>query len=127
MQIIPKLLLNLKKLRLEFLVCANGTFNESISLIRSESLLEFELISPEHNLTPSDATFAQLGANLPHLKKLHLKLKTSINILNLITKHLPTEEVVFEIIYASQRGQLADDRYIYLNGPVNKTLKKLTI
>lgn len=116
----------LKNFKLEFF--GDRNINESISLIRSDSLTELDLtmcgvLDPIETLSIS--VLSQLRLNVPYLKTLKLSSNISLNVLNLIIEHLPIEELSFYVfgIYTHQ----GLNKYIYQDGPLNETLKELTI
>ena len=96
--------------------------NESISLIRSESLSELVLYLTKRSLSLSNPALSQLGVNVPYLKKLEINMEASINVLNTIIQNLPIEDLAF--IGLSYRSE---DRYFYQDGLSNEKLKKLSV
>jgi hypothetical protein len=80
-------LLNLKKLKISFPNSENSNFNESLSLITNESLVDLDIYSYHNELL--EPTLTSIGLNCPRINKLKIQSRSTMNILNPIINYFP--------------------------------------
>lgn len=112
---------NLKKLKILFVFIEDSKFNECVSSIESQSLLDLDISSYRNELCLS--SLVSLGLNCSNLTKLKILSRSLLNIINPIISYCPFLTAL-ELHGLMEKPEIP---FVFQDGLVHQNLRKLCV